>query len=86
MNKSDLFDNRKYYLIDMTSLVVFTPGVDDPTEALNKALEVNEMPTPITRFPIAVGVIKGFAINKVGRKSTLPITTLLNDRQKALKK
>lgn len=86
MNKSDMFDNRKTYLIDVVTHVVFTPGFDDYKEAFEKALEVNDMPTPPTRLPLHVGVVGGLPINKAGYKSTLPLTTLIADRRKALKK
>jgi len=84
MNISGMFDNRKTYLIDLETRVVFTPGYDDPNEALNKAIEVNSMPTPSTRFPLSVGCAYGLPINKAGYKSTLPLITLITDRQKAL--
>jgi len=80
MNKALLFDYRKYYLIDLETKVVFTPGFQEPTEALNMALRVNEMPTPHNRIPIHVGIVNGLPINNAGYKCTLPLITLINDR------
>ncbi len=86
MNKSVLFDNKKFYLIDIETHVVFTPGYKDPTEALDMAMKVNDMPIPKLLYPLYVGIVSGLPINNAGYKSTLPLITLIDDRQKALKK
>jgi len=76
MNKAHLFDNKKYYLIDLETHVVFTPGYDNHTEAINKAIEVNNIPTPKNRLPLHVGIVNGLPINKAGYKSTIPLCWL----------
>jgi hypothetical protein len=80
MNCSLRFDNRKTYVIDMVTHVIFTPGFDDPLDALNKALEINNIPTPPSYLQIAVGTITGVVLNRLGYRSTLPHQTFIHSR------